>query len=171
MKTLTNKYKKRRLPILVGNHANIKLLGSASYIHENGLTEQIIADRVFSMVTEWKCKEAVVSMCIDRTAPNTGHVSGVCVCHQPNMRKTLLRCACLWYLTPERCFFSVFSHIISNTENRILLLNFYRLMFLRTSCHNPSPSRHGTVFGKPKFPQNINESTKLSDLINDVLWT
>ena len=95
MSSLKDKYKKEeRLPVLAGTKDNMKLLGSANYCPGTSSAGQTVSDSVINLVRDWNCQDAIVSMCFDTTAANTGHLSGACICLQQDIGKALLWCAC-----------------------------------------------------------------------------
>lgn len=74
----------------------------------------------------------------------------------------------LWYLTAEMVPLSLFSQLVPATERRELA---DRLLAIEPSTAPAKPvKRLGSGFGKPVFPSEITESTKLADLIGPDSW-
>ena len=96
--TLRDKYvKEERLPILVGDSSNIKLLGAAKYpcgSGSDGRSGGLIAGKCIELLEEWGCKDKIVSMCYDTTAANTGAMTAGCVSIQNEIGRALLWCSC-----------------------------------------------------------------------------
>ena len=96
MQTLANKnLKEERLPVVVGNATDVKLLGVAKYNTGSDLASgKIIAEHTCSFSESWNSKQSIVSLCFDTTAANTGHVTAACVTIQFKLDCALLWCAC-----------------------------------------------------------------------------
>ena len=93
--SLDNQMKIERLPVLVGNKHDTKLLGVAKYLP--GTDEKsgdIIASKTANLLDSWNCQESIANMCFDTTASNTGHVTAACVAIQAKLGRALLWCAC-----------------------------------------------------------------------------
>lgn len=91
----TNTIKEERLPVLVGNSSEVKLLGVAKYhTGSDVLTGDIISSHTHDLLQSWNCLTNVVSLCFDTTAANTGHLTAACVAIQARLDKALLWCAC-----------------------------------------------------------------------------
>ena len=93
---LTNTRKKEeRLPILVGNAEQVKLVGVAKYYTGCGQTSgDVIPGKVGNILIEWNCKDSIASKCFDTTSSNTGHLTAACVAIQEKLGRALLWCAC-----------------------------------------------------------------------------
>ena len=96
VQTLANKnLKEERLPVLVGNATDVKLLGAAQYNTGSDFASgEIIAEHTRSFLESWNCKQSIVSLCFDTTAATTGHVTAACVTIQSKLDRALLWCVC-----------------------------------------------------------------------------
>ena len=74
----------------------------------------------------------------------------------------------MWYLTTEMVPLSLFSQLVPADERHELA---DRLMVIEPSTAPVKPvQRFGSDFGKPVFPSEITESTKLADLAGPDSW-
>ncbi|XP_063615336.1 uncharacterized protein LOC134788372 [Penaeus indicus] len=74
----------------------------------------------------------------------------------------------MWYLTPEMVPLALFSDSVPNNERQGLA---ERLLTLKPDDTDSLPrNRFGTGFGKPKFPEDINENTTLADIVTEDSW-
>ena len=74
----------------------------------------------------------------------------------------------LWYLTQEMIPLALFSEMVPKAERQALAS---RLLEVKPDEELASPcNRFGSGFGKPKFPENISESTSLADLAGSDSW-
>ena len=78
-----NKHTKiERLPILVGNRSDTKLLGAAQYLP--GTTTKsgdIIAGKTIELLESWNCTKSIGSMCFDTTAFQHRTLDNSMYCH------------------------------------------------------------------------------------------
>lgn len=74
----------------------------------------------------------------------------------------------LWYLTAEMVPLSLFSGKVPPDEKQAMA---DRLLAFKPNKEILAPcDRFGTGFGKPRFPEDINKSTTLADLISQDSW-
>ena len=55
---------------------------------------EIIAEHTCNLLESWNYKQSVVSLCVDTTAANTGHVTAACVTIQSKLDRAFLWCTC-----------------------------------------------------------------------------
>ena len=73
-----------------------------------------------------------------------------------------------WYLTEEMIPLSLFSEIVPAQERQALAR---RLLELKPDQAVITPcNRYGTGFGKPRFPENVTQTTTLADLAGVDFW-
>ena len=91
LQDLTSKQHAHRLPILLSGLNIDKLLGVFKLTFATGEQQ---ANAAADALQEWGVSEAVVSMCFDTTAANTGHRSGICILLEQKLGRNLLHFAC-----------------------------------------------------------------------------
>jgi hypothetical protein len=75
----------------------------------------------------------------------------------------------LWYLTPELVVVALFSDVVPSDVLRDLADALCAVKPKQGVLQEPM-HRFGTGYGKPKFHEEITETTKLSDLVNEDSW-
>ena len=74
----------------------------------------------------------------------------------------------LWYLTPEMVSLAIFSDNVPVETRRS---HADRLNAIKPKGDLATPQKFGMGFGKPKFPERIERSTTLSDLVGTDSWS
>ena len=86
----TSKQHVHCLPFLLSGSNIDKLLGVSKLTSATGEQQ---ANAVADALQEWEVSEAVVSMCFDTTAANTGHQSSTCILLEQKLGRNLLHFA------------------------------------------------------------------------------
>ena len=89
--------KEERLPILVGNSENVKLLGAARWNKGAGAagnTGNLVATEALSLIEKFDCKKEIKALSFDTTKSNTGHNNAANVKIQESLDCSLLWLAC-----------------------------------------------------------------------------